>query len=38
MAFVPEKVIPFLSVGRIVKLRDKNIDWGYGVVVNFHKI
>jgi len=33
----PSYVQPFLVPGRIVKVRDQNIDWGYGVVLNFYK-
>ena len=32
---LPKHVLPFLSIGRLVYIRNKDIDWNWGVVVNF---
>jgi ATP-dependent RNA helicase DOB1 len=37
IAHQPQKILPFLNIGRIVHLVDGNIDWGYGISINFHK-
>lgn len=37
LTFKPEKIIGFLTVGRIVKVKSGSIDWGYGCVINFSK-
>jgi hypothetical protein len=29
--------LTFLNVGRVVKVKDGNTDWGYGYMINFHK-
>jgi len=34
---VPSKILQFLNIGRVIKLVDGNIDWGYGVSINFHR-
>eukprot|EP00744_Colponema_vietnamica_P010658 GILI01015046.1.p1 GENE.GILI01015046.1~~GILI01015046.1.p1 ORF type:complete len:504 (-),score=165.34 GILI01015046.1:161-1618(-) len=33
----PEHVLPFLQVGRLVRVRESGQDWGWGVVTNFQK-
>jgi hypothetical protein len=33
----PQRILPFLNIGRIVHLVDGPVDWGYGVSINFHK-
>ncbi|KAL1193895.1 DExH-box ATP-dependent RNA helicase DExH10 [Cardamine amara subsp. amara] len=33
----PERVLCFLDTGRLVKIREGGIDWGWGVVVNVVK-
>lgn len=33
----PQKILPFLNIGRIIHLVDGPIDWGYGISINFHK-
>ncbi|EFA83539.1 DEAD/DEAH box helicase [Heterostelium album PN500] len=33
----PSYVQPYLQPGRIVRVRDENLDWGYGVVLNFYR-
>eukprot|EP01132_Coremiostelium_polycephalum_P008013 gene8013-9858_t len=33
----PSYVQPFLVPGRIVRIRDESIEWGYGVILNFYK-
>ncbi|KYR02109.1 DEAD/DEAH box helicase [Tieghemostelium lacteum] len=33
----PSYVQPYLTPGRIVKVREDQNDWGYGVVLNFYK-
>lgn len=32
----PNICLSYLSVGRIVRIKQNNVDWGYGVSVNFH--
>jgi hypothetical protein len=32
----PSIALGYLSVGRIIKLKQNNVDWGYGVSINFH--
>lgn len=26
-----------MNVGRVVRVKDAETDWGYGYVINFHK-
>jgi len=33
----PFHALPFLQQGRLVKVKDGDTDWGWGVVVNFQK-
>lgn len=33
----PTIALNYLNLGRIVKIKDKEIDWGYGMVINFHE-
>lgn len=33
----PQYAVPFLNSGRMVQVRDKDADWGWGIVVNFSK-
>eukprot|EP01133_Synstelium_polycarpum_P000193 gene193-231_t len=33
----PSYVQPYLTPGRIVKVRDEAVEWGYGVILNFYK-
>ena len=35
--FTPEKILPYLNIGRIIRLVDGEVDWGYGISINFHK-
>ena len=39
VAFVPQRILPFLNIGRIIRLRDHETgtDWGWGLSINFHK-
>jgi hypothetical protein len=37
IAYTPQRVLPFMNIGRIVKLVEGDKDWGYGLSVNFHK-
>lgn len=37
MVYIPKSILPFLNVGRVVRVRDGATDWGYGYVINFHK-
>ena len=32
----PNIALGYLRVGKIIRLKQGNIDWGYGVSVNFH--
>ena len=34
---LPEHILPFLSIGRLIYIRNNDIDWGWGVVINFTK-
>jgi superfamily II RNA helicase len=31
----PNYILPFLQPGRLVKVKDQDIDWGWGVIINF---
>lgn len=33
----PSIALGYLSVGRIVRLKQGNIDWGYGISINFQQ-
>ena len=33
----PQRILPFLNIGRVIRLIDGNTDWGYGISINFHK-
>jgi ATP-dependent RNA helicase DOB1 len=33
----PENLLPFLSIGRLVHVVNKGVDWGWGASVNFSK-
>eukprot|EP00300_Choanocystis_sp_HF-7_P014133 c18578_g1_i2.p1 GENE.c18578_g1_i2~~c18578_g1_i2.p1 ORF type:complete len:1024 (+),score=274.98 c18578_g1_i2:41-3073(+) len=33
----PQHALPFLQAGRLVRVRSKEHDWGWGVVINFQK-
>lgn len=35
--FVPQRIVPYLQIGRLVHLVDGSTDWGWGIIVNFHK-
>merc|ERR1719174_2717069 len=35
--FRPENILPFLNAGRLVSIKDGDIDWGVGVVVKFDR-
>jgi len=37
IANTPNKILPYLNIGRIVHLVDGPVDWGFGVSINFHK-
>lgn len=26
-----------MNVGRVIKIKDREVNWGYGYVINFHK-
>ena len=32
----PTIALNYLNLGRIVRIKDKDTEWGYGMVVNFH--
>jgi ATP-dependent RNA helicase DOB1 len=34
---VPEIILPFLSIGRLVFIKKGEVDWGWGVSLNFNK-
>mgnify|MGYP003876892311 FL=1 len=34
---MPQHVLPFLKIGRIIHLKNNDIDWGWGVTINFTK-
>lgn len=31
----PENILPYLSIGRLVYIKHKDLDWGWGCVINF---
>lgn len=33
----PTIALNYLNLGRIVRIKDKDTEWGYGMVVNFHE-
>lgn len=33
----PQYILPFFSIGRLIYVKNGDIDWGWGVVVNFTK-
>ncbi len=37
LANQPQRILPFLNIGRIVHLVDGPVDWGFGISINFHK-
>ena len=37
LLFIPAKVLQFLNIGRVIKLVDGDVDWGYGISINFHR-
>jgi hypothetical protein len=34
---VPEIILPFLSIGRLVYVKKGEKEWGWGVSINFNK-
>ncbi|EGC38055.1 hypothetical protein DICPUDRAFT_53548 [Dictyostelium purpureum] len=30
-------VLPFLNAGRLVRIRDGSVEWGYGIILNYSK-
>lgn len=34
---IPKNILPYMNIGRIVHMKDGEMDWGLGVSVNFHK-
>jgi ATP-dependent RNA helicase DOB1 len=37
LTFTPKAILQYLNVGRVVKIKDGETNWGYGYVINFHK-
>jgi len=37
LTFTPKAILQYLNVGRVVKVKDGEVDWGYGYIINFHK-
>ena len=33
--FQPQIVLPFLHIGRIIKIKGSDGDWGWGITINF---
>lgn len=33
----PENVLPFLMIGRLVFIKKEEVEWGWGIVLNFNK-
>lgn len=31
----PENILPYMSIGRLVSIKHKDVDWGWGCVINF---
>jgi hypothetical protein len=34
---IPEIILPFLSIGRLVFIKRGDVEWGWGVSLNFNK-
>jgi hypothetical protein len=37
LSYTPVRILPYMNIGRIVRLIDQDLDWGYGISINFHK-
>lgn len=37
IVYTPKNILQYLNIGRIVRVRDGAVDWGYGYMINFHK-
>jgi len=37
IVMLPDNVIPFLSAGRVLRVKSPKVDWGWGVLLNFQK-
>ena len=33
----PENIVPFFVPGRLIKVKSDQMDWGWGILVNFTK-
>jgi ATP-dependent RNA helicase DOB1 len=33
----PLHILPFLNPGRLVRVKQNDLDWGWGVIINFQK-
>lgn len=33
----PTIALNYLNLGRIIRIKDKEMEWGYGMVINFHE-
>ena len=30
-------MLPFFSIGRLIYIKNNDVDWGWGIVINFTK-
>jgi len=37
IVYTPQRILHFLNIGRVIHLVDGEVDWGYGMSINFHK-
>lgn len=37
IVYTPQRILHFLNIGRVIRLVDGDLDWGYGMSINFHK-
>lgn len=35
--YTPQRILHFLNIGRVIRLVDGEVDWGYAMSINFHK-
>lgn len=37
IVYTPQRILHFLNIGRVIRLVDGSVDWGYAMSINFHK-
>lgn len=33
----PQYMLPFFSIGRLIYIKNNDVEWGWGIVINFTK-